>query len=165
MIFLANGKVQFNDVFEMFYHLFTEIGLAIDNNGYLYDQDTGIRLKFKDKYIKATVQPVEIYAGRNDIVFDPVRNYNLMISLLGYYIDKESMSPDGDRIRYIAQYTDMEGMKSGKERDRQRVVIKTAQGDICTNFYYNIYLSYSEAIFNLGGNFAVDLSNFDFLEI
>lgn len=162
MNYLANGKVTFDDVYEMFYHLFTEIGLGISNNQYLYDQDTGIELRFKDKYIKATVHPIEIYAGRNDIVFDPARNYNLMVTLFGYYIDKESHDPDGDKIGFIAQY--IENEFASKERERQRVVVKTSRGDIASQYYYNIYLGYIECIFILSENFSVDLSNFDFFE-
>ena len=102
----ANGKMMFDDIYEMFYHLFTEIGLGINTDQYLYDQDTMTVLKYKDKWIKATVQPVEIYAGKTDIVFDPARNYNLMTTLFGYFISKESNSPEGDRIKFNSQYID-----------------------------------------------------------
>lgn len=162
MNFLANGKIVFNDIYEMFYHLFTEIGLSINGNQYLYDQDTGIELKYKDKYIKATVQPIPIYAGRNDIVFDPIKNYNLMVSILGYYIDKESQNPNGDNIGFIAQYIEeIPNGSSDPDKRRQRVVLKTNKGEIRSQFYNNIYLGYIEIIFILSDNFIPDLSNFD----
>ena len=161
MNFLPNGKVSFNDIYELYYHLFTEIGLSISPNQYLYDQDTGIELRFKDKYIKATVHPIPIYSGKNDIIFDPSKNYNLMVSLLGYYIDKESNNTEqSDNIGFIAQY-----IEETPGREKQRVVIKTKRGEIKSQFYFNIYLGYIEIIFILSGNFLPDLSNFDFIEL
>ena len=156
MQYLTNGDMGFNDIYEMFYYLFAEIGLSINSDQYLYDQDTMSLIKYKDKYIKATVQPVEIYAGRNDIIFDPARNLNLMVTLFGYFVNKESNNPDGDTIRFISQYTD-----DNETRDKQRLVIKTANGDVASRFYQNIYLAYIECIFLLTGNFSVDLTNFD----
>ena len=155
MINTQNG-VQFSDEFELNYHLFMEIGLSVNYNGYLYDQDTGIEIKYKDKYIKSSTVPMPLYAGRNDIIFEPAKNYNLMTTLLGYYIDKETNSDDGDRIGYIAQYID-----DNPTKDKQRIVIKTKRGDIASKFYYNVYLGYIECIFMLGGSLVPDLSNFD----
>lgn len=151
----VNGKIMFDDMYELYYHLFLEIGLSINSNQYLYDQDTGIPLMYKDKYIKATIVPVPIYAGRNDIVFDPSQNYNLMVSILGYYIDKESNSEDGDNIGFIAQYIEDNG------EEMQRVVVKTRNGDFTSQYYHNVFLGYIEVIFLLARSFNVNLSNFD----
>lgn len=151
----VNGKIMFDDMYELYYHLFLEIGLSINGNNYLYDQDTEIPLMYKDKYIKATTFPVPIYAGRNDIVFDPSQNYNLMVSILGYYIDKESNSDSGDNIGFIAQYIE------DNDIEMQRVVVKTKNGDYASQFYHNIFLGYIEIIFLLAHSFNVDLSNFD----
>ena len=52
MNFLPNGKMIFDDIYEMYFQLFAEIGLGINQNQYLYDQDSMIVLKYKDKYIK-----------------------------------------------------------------------------------------------------------------
>lgn len=156
MNYLANGKMCFDNVYEMYYNLFIEIGLAINYNQYLYDKDTGIELRFKDKYIKATIQPVEIYAGRNDIIFDPLNNYNLMITLLGYFIDKVNSDEESQHIEFIAHYTE-----ELKEYEMQRVVIKTTSGDIYSNYYKNVNFGYIECIFILSGNTNYDLRNLD----
>lgn len=156
MNFTPQGKVMFQDIYEMYYHLFTEIGLGINSDQYLYDQDNGTVLRYKDKYLKATVQPVEIYAGKTDMIFDPVKNYNLIVSILGYYLDKEANNPEGDNIGFIAQF-----IEDDSTREKQRVVVKTRRGDYISSFYYNIYLAYIEVIFLLSDNFVVDLSNFD----
>ena len=155
MHYLANGAMQFDDIFEMYYYLFSEIGLAINSAQYLYDMDTGIVLKYKDKYIKATTIPQNIYAGKNDIVFEPEKNYNLMVNMMGYYIDKEAEQNDND-IGFIAQYTEYDDTE-----EQQRVVIETSNGTICSKYYHNIYLGYLECIFIISGNTSVDLRNFD----
>ena len=40
-------------------------------------------------------------------------------------------------------------------------MIRTADGDYFTEYYWTQHLMYIEAIFILGRNFDVDLSNFD----
>ena len=154
MTFNAEGRIVFDDVPEMYYNLFNEIGLAINKESYLYDTDTGIVLKFKDKYIKASNKPGEdLYAGKTDVVFDPLKNYTLMTSLFGYYIDKEFVDrPDF----YIAQFID----DNPEDKHLQRVVVKTREGDVFSEYYYNTYLGYVENIFNLSGTY-VYLKNFD----
>ena len=159
----ANGKMFFKDLNEMYYNLFLEIGLSINSDQYIYDQDTGIVLKYKDKYMKMSFTN-EVYSGRNDMIFDPADNYHLIVTLLGYYIEKESAN--GNDIGYIADYKEEEfkrGFYAKGERFRQRVVIRTKKGDLYTQYYYNIYLAYIEAIFLLSENFEYDLSNFDIL--
>lgn len=165
MKFLPNGKVIFDDVYEMYYYMFNTIGLSINSaNQHLYDQDTQIELRFNDKYIKATVLPIPIYAGRNDIVFDPSTNYNLMLNIFGYFIDKETASEDGDKIGYIAQSIEDElfvGKVGANDIKKQRLSVRTTRGDFFSNYYFNIYLAYIEMIFILSGDFVPDLSNFD----
>ena len=159
----ANGKMFFNNFNEMFYELFMEIGLAINNEQYVYDQDTGIILKFKDKRIKMSFTS-DVYAGNNDIIFDPSTNYDLMVKLFGYYIEKETN--EGNDIGYIAHFTEEENGKAfipKDERFKQRVVVRTRNGDICSNYYYNLYLAYIEIIFIISENPQYDLSNFDIL--
>ena len=161
MIMSSNGKLYFSDIGELYYNLFLELGLGINQDQYLYDQDTGIALKCNDKYIKATFSNTPLYAGKTDIVFDPASNYKLMIFLFGYYLTMN------DDIHCIAHYMDDEPGKNDIEkgkRYRQRLCIRTSTGDIYTNYYYNQYLAYIEGIFLLSGNDEYDLSNFDFIE-
>lgn len=159
----GNGKMFFSNLKEMYYNLFLEIGLSINNDNYIYDQDNGIILKYKDKYMKLSFNN-EVYAGKNDIVFDPSTNYNLMIMIFGYYMEKELAN--GNDIGYIAQFTEEEFKRTKenkKERYRQRAVVRTKNGDICSNYYYNLYLALIEIIFIISGNDGYDLSNFDIL--
>ena len=163
----ANGKTFFNDMGELFYNLFLEIGLGINQDQYIYDQDSGIVLKCKDRYIKASINNTPVYAGKNDIVFDPANNYNLIVWLLSYYAEKEEANGEGN-VSYMSHFTEPEVYISRKtdrdttKRYRQRVVIVTRSGqNLHTGFYYNLYLAFIEAIFILSGNDEYDLSNFD----
>lgn len=157
MIYFANGTSGFENMTDMFYDLFSEIGLGINSQQYLYDQDTQIVLMFRDKYIKASITGQPLYAGRNDIVFEPQKNYTLMTRLFEYYLDKCQNSDDGDMLQgYIAHYID-----DNETKEKQRVVVKTmGRGEISSNYYYNIYLAYIDCLFKIAG-YNVDLNNFD----
>lgn len=157
MIYLPNGTVIFDNIFDMYYDMFSEIGLGINSQQYLYDQDTQTVIQFKEKYIKASINGQPVYAGRNDIVFEPAKNYTLMTRLFEYYLDKCQNSDDGDQLQgYIAHYIDDDAAK-----ERQRVVVKTVgRGEISSQFYFNIYLAYIDCLFKIAG-YNADLSNFD----
>lgn len=157
MNYYPNGTVGFDNIFDMYYELFNEIGLGINTQQYLYDQDTQTVIMFKEKYIKASIDGQPIYAGRNDIVFEPAKNYTLMTRLFEYYLDKCQNSDDGDILcGYIAHYID-----DDETKEKQRVVVKTVgRGEISSEFYYNIYLAYIDCLFKIAGYNAV-LSNFD----
>ena len=106
----------------------------------------------------------DTYPGKNDIVFDPSTNYNLIVVLFGYYIDKEQAN--GNDIGYIADFKEEENKRAfipKGERFKQRLVIRTKKGDITTDYFYNLYLAYIQAIFIISGDDNLDLSNFDIL--
>lgn len=157
MIYFPNGTVGFDNIFDMYYDLFSEIGLGINAQQYLYDQDTQTTIMFKEKYIKASIDGQPVYAGRNDIVFEPAKNYTLMTRLFEYYLDKCQNSDDGDILQgYIAHYIDDDVTK-----EKQRVVVKTmGRGEISSDYYFNIYLAYIDCLFKIAG-YNANLSNFD----
>lgn len=159
MFITPQGKIAFNTIAERDYNLFMIIGLGINKEQYLYDQDTGTILNYRGKYIKATITEMPVYAGRNDIVFDPSRNYNMMATLLGYYIDKESTSEDGDIIGFISQ-----GVEDTKDKEFHRLFIQTKyKGRIESDWFHCGYLGFIDCIFKLDGQ-NVDLHNFDIRE-
>ena len=153
MIILNNGSVQFGDITELYYNLFNEIGLSINAQQYLYDQDTGITLRYKDKYLKATTTIEPIYAGKSDIVFDPASNFNCMVTLFGYFIEKISIN---NNFPYKAQY-----VEDNPDKTKQRLVVQTLDGKKYTSkFYNNLYLGFIEVIFQIS-DISVNLENFD----
>ena len=156
MFVCQDGSTCFNDVFEMNYFLFLEMGLSLNQDNRLIDSENGTPIKFQDKYIKATVTPVALYGGKDDILFEPALNYKLMSTLLGYFIDKFSSDPDNE-FNFVAMFID------NVTKDKNRIVIKYNNNKkITTNAYYNLYLCLIEAIFNINGNMKINLSNFDF---
>lgn len=158
MIYNPDGTVMFRDIYELYYDTFMEIGLGIGQDQYLYDQDTCTHIKFKDKFIKATIdRNCPIYAGRNDIIFEPDKNFGLMQTLFHYYLDKCQNSDDGDTLGgYIADYID-----DNITKDKQAVALKTIQrGEIKSNYYSNAFLGFFDCIFRIAG-YNPNLDNID----
>lgn len=147
----------FNSIPELYFDLFNEMGFGVNaQSGYLYDQDTGNYLTYENSYIKVSMNGQQIYAGRNEIVFEPEKNYKLIDRLFGYFLDKCKNDEDGDILQgLVAYYTE-------DDQDRkQKLSVKTlGRGEISSRFYWNVYLAFIEVIFAING-YAVDLSNFD----
>jgi hypothetical protein len=166
MKYLPDGRITFDNITELFYELFMEMGFSIQstNNNYLYDQDTCDLVRFDNKYIKASLDGSPIYTGANDIAFDPAHNYRLISHLFGYYITKCENSDDGDILQGFTAWFD-ESIPDGTKYDfeKKRVVIRTVgRGDIISEYYYQIYLAFIDVIFKINGK-VVDLSMFDCL--
>ena len=154
MQILPTGEIQYDNVNELYYNLFLEIGLKINQNQYLQDIDTNIVLEYKKRYIKADLSGNTIYAGMTDVIFDPPHNYGLISTLMGYYIDKRTA--EGEDVGYIAQAV--------IDNDfTHQVLVKTTHGDILSKPYHNVYLGYIEVIMTIGGS-RVDLRNLDIVE-
>lgn len=152
-----NGSEIFESKEELYYNLFMEMGLGVRADQYVYDQVSGQIIQFKEKLLKASINGVPVYAGNRDVVFEPERNYGLIVCLFGMYLDRVQQSDDGDLLQgYIANY-----VYDNPTRDKQQVVVKTiGRGEIASKFYYNVYLAYFECIFLISG-VKVDLTNFD----
>lgn len=155
MQFGPNGKMVFSSIYEVYYDLFMELGIAVKDQ-YLYLQG-GDFLKCGDKFIKVSLDGTPVYPGRNDIIFDLATNYPLTTFIFGFYLDQCQNSDDGDLLQgYIAQYID-----DDETKEKQRVVVKTlGRGEISSNYYWCIYLAYIDCIFRIAG-YDVDLSNID----
>lgn len=157
MIILPNGKYGFADINDMYYDLFNEMGISINRDNFLYDQDNGNLIAFEDKYLKASIDGRPVYPGKNDMLFEPNKCFAMLKALYGFYIDKCVKDEDGDKTGgYIADF-----IVDDAAREKQQVVLRSkTRGDIASHFYYNIYLSYIDNIFRIAG-YEVDLSNFD----
>lgn len=152
-----NGATIFESKEELYYNLFMEMGLGVRSDQYVYDQETGNIIQYREKLLKASINGMPVYAGNRDIVFEPDKNYGLVSCLFGMYLDRVQMSDDGDLLQgYVANY-----VYDNPERDKQQVTVKTVgRGEIQSKFYYNVYLAYFECIFLIAGT-KVDLTNFD----
>ena len=159
-MFNPDGTLTYNNFIEMQYDLFSTIGLGINRDCLIYDQDTSTLIQMGGKYIKASVCGEPIYVGKDAIPFDPAKNYKLITYLFCHFLDKAQMSDDGDILGgYVSHFID-----DNPEKDKQAVVVRTTmKGDIRSRFYYNIYLAYIDCILRIDG-YNPDLSNFDILE-
>ena len=155
--FAPDGTVSFVTYGDMYFHLFIEMGLSINKDGHLFDQEAGSNnpLLFDGKTIKAATNDQPIYIGENEVAFDPTTNYSVMSKLFYYFLDKYAQDEESS-YKYISN-----SIEDNPEKDKQCVCIKTDKGKIYSKFYYNLYLGFIEMIFMLNQSYSVDLSNFD----
>ncbi len=155
MIIQVDGSMVFTDIFDLTYNILNAIGLSIDNYGYIKDQDSGIHLEFQGRKLKATVNPsIPCYAGQGEVLFDPLGNTRQMHTLLGYAIDKETMT--NPNFRCISHY-----INDSATSPLTSMTLKMADGSLrSTKLYQNRCLKFISAIFLIYED-NVDLSNFD----
>ena len=159
MIFLPNGRMQYADIYELQYSLFTELEFGVNRENYLYDQTTNSLIMYNDKYIKVQTSEIPVYAGKTDIMFIPSENFNLVSRLFGYFIQRLESDEDNE-LKIFASFIDELRSPDGEKLNKQRIIVRTNRGDICSDFFYRTYLAYLHMMFILTNN-EVDLSNFD----
>ena len=81
-------KTQIRNINELEYKLLMEIGLDIDTEHRLVDQDFGTFVFFNGKHIKAKRNGIEPFINKHTVYFDPVGNVKFMRQLFQYYINK-----------------------------------------------------------------------------
>lgn len=145
---------------EIYNLLLSTIGLSF-KDGKLYDEDTGMFLLYKKKYI--VEQPELVMRSNNAVVFDPIMNKGLMQYLFNVYIDKET----ADGNIYLATYQVIFETPSQDRSiiSRRKLLMIGGNGSqASTRYYYLETLVYIEAVFVLTGmNFLQlpDLEPFD----
>lgn len=124
-----------------------EIGLDVDINMCIVDQDTGIPLEYNGKKI--------VYQGnrsKTSIPFDPLNNTKMMSHLFSYYTEKVS-EEDG---RYFSVYYQV------KDSDtKSHMEVKEDNGNIIKSEpYANDTIKYTDLILKINGEVR-DLSKED----
>lgn len=133
-----------------------EIGLDLDHQYNIVDQDTGIQLQINGKLIKyyfgTEVNPDSNVNG--DKILDAVRDSYLMNFLVAYYIEKvKEENPD----LYIYSYHSI----NDKYYPRTALEFKGSL-NTRTRFYYNDCLKFIEGLFRLTGS-DIDLTEYDMM--
>lgn len=159
MIFLPNGRMQYSDYWELQFNLLNELEFGVNRENYLYDQTTNSLIMYNDKYIKVQTSEIPVYAGKTDVMFVPSENFNLVSRLFGYFIQRLESDEDSE-LKIFASFIDELRANDGEKLNKQRIIVRTNRGDICSDFFYRTYLAYLHMMFILTNN-EVDLSNFD----
>ena len=162
MIITPEGKTMFSSKGELYYHLLLEMGLGINNQQHIYDQNTEDVLAWKDKYIKCAIDDQPIYAGKDEVIFSIDENFNLMTNMFAHFLDTLEKDEDSN-ITVVAHF-----VTYVEEQNKSYMTIKYNTKDgMLTNqiitgpFFSDPWLCYIDAIFRLNGNNGFDLSNFD----
>lgn len=160
-----SNNLIINILEDLVFHLINEIGIGINTNGFIYDQDNGQEIYYQGKQIKASIDPRNP-ALENDLygLFDPVFDGKFMAMMLGYYLKKSEaqglIEPISmtEQIAEIPYYNYLNPIKTRKTRV---VVLCENHREYNSNFYYQKGLKYSDMILRIGGNYNIDLSKFD----
>lgn len=136
----------------LLYQLMTEIGLEVDSEMRVVDQDDGNVIMFKGKSLKVSLDQFrQPFIGRNDILFDPISNFKVMSNLFSYFIHKTSITEG----RYFSIFYTVP-LNNG----RTYIEIKEDNEIIRSNAYINPCIAYIDLIFRINGE-AYDLSAYD----
>ena len=143
---LDNDSLEFGDL------TLRELGLEIDQNNYIVDQDTGNLLMFKDKKIKYNTDMV-FRLNKDEISYDPLNNSRLMNHLFSYYASKLA---DEDSV-YIGSYFNI----PIKESDKSIMKVKTDTNIIKSEPYFNESVRIMDVICKINDS-GTDVSKYDF---
>lgn len=138
--------------------LIYEIGLSIDSENRIIDQDTMRPIRFMDKNVKGTSDPTKrVYISEYDVKLEPLNKMNtkLMNSLFGLFLDKEQ--EEENIVNFHSFYLDDEDGNT----NRTRVVVKCSKDMYYSDYFFNRSLMYCDAILKIGGSFRLDLHLFD----
>lgn len=137
---------------ELTVKIMQDIGLEIDRNNNVIDQDTGVQLQFKGKNVKFNAcSPVSISKG--DVLLDPVENPTMMSQLFSHFTNKL----DDEDGRYISIVYSSNTDKNGKGY----VECKEGSNTLRSDEYYRDSLKYASLIMKLNGDEAVPLNELD----
>ena len=119
--------------------LMREIGLDVDSNQCIIDQDTGMPLEYNGKKI--------VYEGnrsKTSIPFDPLNNTKMMSHLFSYYTEKVA-EEDG---RYFNMYYQV---KDSDTKSHLEALDASSGTVLKSEPYTNDTLKYADLIFKING--------------
>lgn len=101
--------------------LIQKIGLELDENSHLVDQDTGQPLHFNGKAIKYNYTNINRLA-KNEVEFDPLNNTSMANYLCGYYIEKMNNEGETDISIYSQSNKDRDTLGNVEARQGDTVI-------------------------------------------
>lgn len=134
-----------------------DIGLTVNDNNKIMDQDTREELSYKGKSMRYSSQNSVVLTNQ-DMVFDPASNKALMGKLFDHYLNKIE-SEDGTYVGIYYEEIDPETQQSSLVAKVQ--FEGESETQIRTNSYNNDSLKYAEMIKKLNRSDDTDLSEYD----
>lgn len=165
MKILPDGSIQYEDEFELNYELLVAIGFSVDENGYVYNDNSIVEMD--GNRLKACISINKpVYAGQAEVLFEPLRNIQMMNYLFSFYI-KEKMNEGYELYSYYQEEELRPAERPIEEDDMDKYTCLTIQhrpGKVTsTEYFRNKCLKFIQMIFIIEGD-QVNLSNFDVLE-
>lgn len=152
------------DELELVVMLLTSMGLSIDHNQTLIDQETMAQIKFQGKNIKASFDRMKpVYITEGDIKFEPLNrnNIRLLSTLFGHFLDKEQEY--GNINRVLTFYPEEILLDDGSRRTK--IIVKCEKNEVYESDYFeNKCLVYCDLINKICGDLLynrIDLHKFD----
>lgn len=138
---------------ELEYQLLLAIGLSVDVNHNLIDQDYGTIVYLNGKNIKAKRGSIEPFIRKTDVYFDPINNVKLMRTLFQYFINKINNLDN----RYFSVFFPV-----SKENGLISIEIKSELECFKSDYFYNESLRYIDLIFKISGYDYINIKQYDF---
>ena len=131
--------------------LMHEIGLDVDKENNIVDQDNGQPIHFNGKELKYNLGEKKIHMGRNDIGFNPIDDTKIMSHLFSFYLNKKQ-EEDGTYFPVFFAVNNSEG--------KTALQLK-GETSIKSEYFKNESLKYMDAILRINGTEDLNLSSID----
>lgn len=151
----------YKDLYDLNYELMNTIGLVLDGEDQLIDSDSRILIKYKDKPIKACIDPnYPVYLSEYNYILDPIDcDPKLMMMLWQYHLSKEEVDIGRVPLTTVEPFEDT----------KSYIQVKYSDGEVVTSErYWQKGLKYADIILrvdNAIGDYSIrgirDLTNFD----
>lgn len=137
--------------------VFDAIGLELDRQGNVVDQDTGIQLQLNGKFIKYYFGNNPQIIDSNDKIFDASKDSYLMNFLVSYYIEKIKL--EGSSL-YIHSYHPILDKRTNTSCLELKGFVGQNIFQASTKFYKNDSIKFIEALYILSGE-TINLTEYD----
>lgn len=137
------------------YNVIQEIGLDLDENNNVVDQDFRNIVYFSGKKLKYNYHgQIAIINNNTEIYMNLLHNPLLMQHLFYYYLEKEYVFEG----KYFTLFYDV----NSSDPNYSAIEIKNNEYTLTSKFYYNRCLRYIDLIFQISGEYNVDLTQYDY---
>jgi len=128
-------------IHELTEKIMANIGLDIDNDFKIVDQDYGNTIMMDKKYLKCSYNIQEPIIGKDDILFNPIMNIKVMEFIFAYFLEKYQLLNQ----TYIMSYCQM------NNTSKETALYVRGTHNTVSYFYKSDTLKYIDIIFRLSG--------------